>query len=114
RLSAASVQTVTVNYATANGTATAGSDYTATSGSLTFAAGTTTRTVSVTTLGDTIPEANETFVVNLTSPTNATIGDVQGIGTIQDNDGTMTVTSPNTSVNWATGTVHAITWTNNL
>jgi hypothetical protein len=86
-LSAVSTQTVTVQYATVNGTALAGSDYTITSGMLTFTPGQLTQTVSVPVLGDTIAEPTETFVVNLSNPTNATIGDGQGIGTITDNDG---------------------------
>jgi hypothetical protein len=113
-LSSASGQTITVNYATGNGTATAGSDYTTTSGTLTFTAGTTTRTFSVATLGDTVPEADETFVVNLSAPANATLARAQGTGTIRDTDGTITVTSPNNGVTWAIGSVHAMTWTNNL
>ena len=85
-LSTASSQTVTVRYATANGTATAGSDYTAVSGTLTFAPGQLTRTIAVPVLGDTVVEPNETFIVNLTSPTNATLSDSQGAGTITNND----------------------------
>ncbi len=85
-LSGTSSQTVTVQYATANGTATAGSDYTATSGTLTFTPGQLTQTVSVPVLGDTVLEPTETFAVNLSNPTNATIGDGQGVGTIIDND----------------------------
>jgi hypothetical protein len=85
-LSAASGQTVTVNFATANGTATAGSDYVARTGTLTFAAGVTTQTIAVTVNGDTTAEANETFVVNLSGATNATIADTQGVGTINNND----------------------------
>ena len=77
-LSTASGGTVTVNYATTNGTATAGSDYVAASGSLTFAPGTTTRSVTVTVNGDVTPEATETFFVNLSSPANGAIGDGQG------------------------------------
>jgi hypothetical protein len=76
----------TVQYATANGTATAGTDYVATSGTLTFNPGTTTQTVSVQIIGDTIKEANETFFVNLSSPTNGVIGDGQGVGIIIDDD----------------------------
>jgi hypothetical protein len=86
-LSAASTQQVTVDYATANGTATAGIDYTATSGTLTFAAGQTSRTITVPVLGDTVSESTETFVVNLSNPVNATIADGQGQGTILDDDG---------------------------
>ena len=77
---------VTVQYATANGTATAGTDYVATSGTLTFNPGTTTQTINVTIIGDAIKEANETFFVNLSNPTNATITDGQGVGIIIDND----------------------------
>jgi hypothetical protein len=86
-LSAASGQTVTVQYATANGTATAGSDYTAASGTVTFAPGDVSETVGVAVLGDTVFEPSETFVVNLSNPTNATIGDGQGLGTITDDEG---------------------------
>ena len=86
-LSASSTQTVTVTYATANGTATAGSDYTAIPATtLTFTPGQTSRTVTVTVLGDTVFEGNETFFVNLTNPVNATIADSQGQGTIVDDD----------------------------
>jgi hypothetical protein len=76
----------TVQYATANGTATAGTDYVATSGTLTFNPGTTTQTITVQIIGDTLKEANETFFVNLSSPTNGVIGDNQGVGIIIDND----------------------------
>lgn len=85
-LSAASGQTVTVNYGTANGTAIAGNDYTAPNGTLTFNPGQTTQTISVQVNGDLLPEANETFFVNLSNPTNATIADSMGVGTIIDND----------------------------
>lgn len=82
-----SAQTVTVNYATANGTAsTSNNDYTATSGTLTFAAGTSTQTISVPVRGDTTVESNETFVVNLSNASNATISDSQGTGTIVNDD----------------------------
>ena len=79
---------MTVDYATADGTATtADGDYVAASGTLTFAPGVTTQTVTVTVNGDAKFEANETFVVNLTGPVNATILDGQGIGTITNDDG---------------------------
>src|SRR5262249_10554606 len=80
-LAAASGQTVTVDWATANGTATSGSDYTAASGTLTFAPGETTRTVDVVVLGDTLSEGNETFTVNLSNASGAPVGDGQGVGT---------------------------------
>jgi YD repeat-containing protein len=86
-LSAASSRSITVDAATANGTAVAGSDYTTTSVTgLVFAPGLVSRTVAVPVLGDTTDEPNETFYVNLANPTNATVGDAQGVGTITDND----------------------------
>ncbi len=85
-LSAASGLVTTVNYATANGTATAGSDYVATSGTKTIAVGATSGTIVVPINGDTTIEANETFFVNLTTPVNATIADAQGQGTITNDD----------------------------
>ena len=85
-LNAASTQYVYVYYATANNTATAGSDYTAKSGSITFAPGVTSLAVTVTVQTDAVYEpGNETFFFNLTAATNATIGDGQGVGTIIDN-----------------------------
>src|SRR6266545_2168322 len=85
-LSVASPQDVTVNYATADGTATAGSDYTSSSGTVTFAAGTITQTITITVSGDLAYEPDETFVVNLSAPTNATLADSQGQGTITNDD----------------------------
>jgi probable HAF family extracellular repeat protein len=85
-LSAASGQTVTVNYAAADGTAAVGSDYAASSGTLTFAPGETTKTIGVQVGGDMTNEADETFFVNLSGATNATISDAQGVGTIQNDD----------------------------
>ena len=79
-------QAVTVNYATANGSATAGSDYGAVSGTLTFAPSVTTQTFTVNVLGDTAIEPTETFLVNLSGATNATVGDAQGVGTITNDD----------------------------
>jgi hypothetical protein len=85
-LSSPATQPVTVQFATANGTATAGADYTATSGTLTFAPSTTTASVTVSVIGDVLDEDDETFFVNLTNAVNATIGDGQGLGTIVDDD----------------------------
>ncbi|MBI2834822.1 MAG: IPT/TIG domain-containing protein [Acidobacteria bacterium] len=85
-LTASSSQTITVDYATANGTASAGSDYVSKSGTLTFNPGTTTQPVSITVNGDTAIEPNETFVVNLSNATNAPIQDSQGVGTIVNDD----------------------------
>ncbi len=81
-LSAPSGFATSVNYATtAGGTATAGSDYTATSGTLNFAAGDTSKTFNVSVNGDRLFENNESFAVNLSSPSNATINNGQGTGT---------------------------------
>ena len=77
---------MTVDYATANGTATSPADYTARSGTLTFAPGQTTQQVDVLVNGDLLDEASETYFLNLTDPTNATLADNQGVGTIIDDD----------------------------
>ena len=95
-LSAASASTVTVSYATGGGTATAGSDYVATSGTLTFNPGVTTQTITVNVNGDTTVEPNETFFVNLGAPANATIASGQGIGTIVNDDAA--VPTPNVAI----------------
>ena len=94
-LSAAYGQPVTVNYSTANGTATAGSDFQTASGTLTFAPGETSKTITVAVLGDQMYEPNETFAVNLSGATNATIGDGNGIGTIVNDD---TYVTPSISI----------------
>ncbi len=90
-LSAASGQTVSVNYATADGTATAGSDYVARSGTLTFAPGTTAQGVAITVNGDTAVEPNETFSVGLSGASNASIARATGAGTILNDDVVVTV-----------------------
>jgi hypothetical protein len=90
-LSSASSTAVTVRYASVNDTATSGSDYGAVSGTLTFAPGELTRTISVPITDDLVYEGAETFKIQLTSPSvNALIADDTGIGTIMD-DGTGTV-----------------------
>lgn len=89
-LNAASADTVSVDFATADNTATtAGADYVAASGTLTFAAGETVKTVSVAINGDTTVEASETLRLNLSNPTNATIATGQGTGTIANDDFTL-------------------------
>ncbi|WP_427917053.1 putative Ig domain-containing protein [Xanthomonas campestris] len=90
-LSAASGQTVLVNYASADGTATAGSDYVARSGTLTFAPGTTAQGVAITVNGDTAVEPNETFSVGLSGVSNASIARATGTGTIINDDAVVTV-----------------------
>ncbi|HEX8335291.1 MAG TPA: Calx-beta domain-containing protein, partial [Pyrinomonadaceae bacterium] len=88
----ASGQTVTVNYAAADGTATTGGgDYAAASGTLTFVPGDTSETVTVNVTGETAAEAHENFVVNLSSPSNAGLGDSQGQGTIRNDDTSLSI-----------------------
>ncbi len=96
-LSAASGLTVTVNYATANGSAVSGADYTAASGTLTFTPGVTTQNIIVALLDDTTYEGNENFTVQLTAPGNATIGDGNGLGTIVENDNAVPVAVADTA-----------------
>jgi Ca2+-binding RTX toxin-like protein len=99
-LSAASAQTVSVDFFTSNGTATAPVDYQSVNGTLTFAPGVTTATLNVPINGDTTPEGNETYFVNLTNAVNATISTPQGTGTIIDDDATsiFQFSSPTASV----------------
>src|SRR5207253_2363026 len=78
-LSAIYDQDVTVHFDTANGTATAGSDYTAASGDVTIAAGQTTKTFTVAVLGDRSVEATENFFVNLSAANYGLIADGQGV-----------------------------------
>lgn len=109
-LSAASGQTVTVNYATADGTATAGSDYVARSGTLSFAPGVTAQGVAVTVNGDTAVEPNETFSVGLSGASNATIARATGTGTILNDDAVVTV-SPASLPAATAGTAYSQTLT---
>jgi subtilisin family serine protease len=85
-LSAASGNTVTVNYATADGSATAGSDYLTSGGPLSFAPGEISKTFSVTVNGDTAFEGDETFTATLSGASNANIADASGTGTILNDD----------------------------
>ena len=77
---------MTVNFATADGTATMANDYQFNSGTLTFLPGETSKDVTVLVNGDMTNEADETFLVNLSTPTNATLSDSQGVGTINNDD----------------------------
>ena len=82
---------VTVLYATADGTATAGSDYLAARGVLTFLPGTTSQPITLAVNGDTVVEPDETFFVNLSDAVNAAIADGQGQATIVDEDAVATL-----------------------
>ncbi|HXH42086.1 MAG TPA: FG-GAP-like repeat-containing protein, partial [Thermoanaerobaculia bacterium] len=105
-LTGATEQNVTFNYATADGTAIAPGDYATTSGTLGFSPGTLTRTIAVPVFGDAVTEADETFTVALSSPTNATITTATGTGTIQNDD-----FPPTTSAS-ATPSPNAAGWNN--
>ncbi len=85
-LSAASATPVSVAYTTANGTATAGEDYAAASGTITFDPGQTTQQITIGILGDTTVETNETFTVTLTNPSAATIATATATTTITNDD----------------------------
>ena len=85
-LDQASGQIVTVSYETTNGSARMGEDYNAASGSLTFTAGETEKTISVPTRDDALDEPDETFLVTLSNPSGATLEDGSATGTIIDDD----------------------------
>ena len=85
-LSVPATGTVTVNYTTSNGTAVAGSDYTATSGTLIFNATEFTKNIAVPILGDIVFESDEAFTVTLSGASGATIADAVGMGTITNDD----------------------------
>jgi len=82
----ASTQALSVQWATADGTAAAPGDYAGSSGTLTFNANETSKTIAVNVVGDTLVEGNETFKVNLSSASAGTIGRAQATGTISDDD----------------------------
>ena len=85
-LSAAASERVTVDWSTADGTATAGQDYVASSGTLTFAAGETARSIEVTVLDDAHDEGSETFALHLSNAAGAELADAEATGTIANSD----------------------------
>ena len=88
-LSEASDEQVTVDYATSDGTAESGTDFTAGSGTLTFSANDTSETVRVETADDSADEEDETFTLTLSNPAGATLDDAEATGTIEDDDGAL-------------------------
>ncbi|HKG58451.1 MAG TPA: Calx-beta domain-containing protein, partial [Pyrinomonadaceae bacterium] len=103
-LSNLTVQAVTVNFATANGTATAGNDYVATSGTVTIPAGSLSATVNVTINGDTTVEPNETFTLTLSNPTNVNfISNAVAQVTIINDDTTVQLSNNAFDVNESAG-----------
>ncbi len=85
-LAPASTQTVTVSFATANGSAVSGGDYSAASGTLSFSPGATSQSIEVSVVGDTTVEADEAFTVTLSAPLNAMLGQANATGTIVNDD----------------------------
>ena len=85
-LSRAAVERLTVDYATANGSATAGDDYTAVSGTLTFQAGETSKTIEVTVLDDAHDEGEETMTLTLSNASRGRVTDGEATGTIKNRD----------------------------
>ncbi|HET9767242.1 MAG TPA: Calx-beta domain-containing protein, partial [Thermoanaerobaculia bacterium] len=107
-LSQPSALEVRVHYATAAGTATAGSDFVAAAGDLVFAPGTTSKTVDVQVNGDVVLEPDETFEVRLSQPVNGDLGDAVGVGTIVDDEacpGPNLLANPGAELSSGVGTV---------
>ncbi|WP_185714237.1 Ig-like domain-containing protein [Rheinheimera mesophila] len=106
----------TVNYATSDGTGTAGSDYTAASGSVTIPGGQKTATINISVLGDGLVEPNETYTITLSNPVNnvesVALADATGVGTIQNDDVAPVVSSVTSSTangTYKVGDVIAVT-----
>ena len=111
RLDASSGREVTVDYAVdATSTATADTDFTNLSGTLTFAAGDTSKTITVAVTGDEVNEPNETVVLNLSNAGNATIGTATATGTITDDDGapSLSITAPAAVTEGDSGTTNMV------
>jgi hypothetical protein len=104
-LSAASATPVTVDYATADGSATAPDDYATAVGTLTFAPGEVSKQVTVAVAGDTLDEPHETFSLELSNPSGATLGRSRGLGTILDNDPLVSVSVDDPSAVEGTGSL---------
>jgi hypothetical protein len=96
-LSKSSTKAVTVTYTTADGSATAGQDYTASTGTVTFAPGVVSQVINVAVLGDTAVEPTETFTVVLANPSGVTISQATAKATITDDDATVPQ-PPNVSI----------------
>lgn len=98
-LSAPSAKTITISYATANGTATAGTDFANAAGNVTFVAGETSKMVDVLVTGDTVPEPTRSFTLTLSNPQNVTPPIAAPVGTIINDDGAaMTLSIDNVAI----------------
>jgi hypothetical protein len=105
---------VTVTFSTTDGSAIAGSDYVATSATVTFTAGRTSQTVSVPIIGDALPETDEYFYVQLSSATNGTIWNSSGSGTILDDDTPPTISVSDASISEGNSGTQVVTFTVSL
>ncbi len=113
-LSAVSGKIVAVDWATAAGSAGAGSDFASASGSRTIVAGASSATVAVSVNGDVLDEVNESFGISLTNPTNATVADGSGVGTIDDDDPLPLLSIDDVSVTEGNGGTTTTTFTVSL
>lgn len=98
----------TVNYSTSDGTAQSGSDYIASSGTLSFSPNETVKTISIQTIDDSVPESTETLFVNLSSPVGGSISVSQGSGNINDNDTLPPMTLLNPSFAYVSSSSYSI------
>ena len=108
-LSSASEKTINVDFASSDGTATASSDYTPTSGTLTFAPGVTSQNIPVSILADSFDETNETVTVTLTNPSNVTLSDAIGELTITDDDAAPSISISDITTPDETGVARLVT-----
>ncbi|MGB2982462.1 MAG: Calx-beta domain-containing protein, partial [Candidatus Bipolaricaulia bacterium] len=111
-LSNPSASTVTVDYVTSDGTAEQPGDYTLSSGTVTFLPGETSKPITVPTIEDLIDEPDETFDVNLSNASNASITDPLGVGTILDDDSTPSIVIDDVSVNEGDTATFTVTLSN--
>lgn len=116
-LSPPSSQVVAVNYATANGSSIAGQDFTATNGLLQFSPGQTNLSIAVAVLGDLLFEGNESFIVMLSNPVNATLSRTNAVGTIVDDEIRIAISSgagAQLQFNSVAGRTYRVEWTQDL
>jgi chitinase len=113
-LSGPSGRAVDVDFATSDGTATAGIDYTTASGTLVFAAGETSKHIDITVSGDFWDEGNETITITLTAPFNADLGTDVATATITNDDAGPKLSLPDASVVEGDSGATALTFTVNI
>ncbi|MEA3404160.1 MAG: Calx-beta domain-containing protein [Pseudomonadota bacterium] len=104
-LSAASTEVISVNYATADGTALAATDYITATGTVEFAVGETSKTITIELVYGRDTSSTKTFVINLSDPINATIADTEASITLLDAEHSAMFNNPTYSANWGTKSV---------